>query len=201
MTTKRQKTTAKNNTTENGLFFDIYAKLAYVRKMFKNKLYKKAMVEKDPLDLLMRKASVMSSQSYGPLIEKRLMYDLNLDRVSKSLKRGDAFSKSLDEHLEIKVSLITETNTKINVVQIRMGHDIDSLLLMVADVRVEKVVPEVYYIPHRDLEGLFKMSSAHGIGREVFEKRVSVPMDKNNETYKRLQGYRVKYKDLIKKFS
>lgn len=140
------------------------------------------------------KWALLSSQMYGPKMQKWLTYTLGMEKVKPSERRGDA--RKLYEHFEIKGSLITSINTALNMVQIRPVEDLAGYFGFAVDIRNPRRVVENSYLFHlskyemdKELE-LFNFQHAHGddITNETNinpEYRLSLKIDPNDIHFQR----------------
>lgn len=76
-------------------------------------------------------SSYVIPQKYGPYMEKRVINELGATKIKPALKRGDCVKKGI--YYEIKCSLLSRADSKINMVQIRPWHKFNYLLAVVYD--------------------------------------------------------------------
>jgi hypothetical protein len=81
--------------------------------------------------VFIRKMRVLSAQSWSNRVESWVRQHHNWDKVDASLAAGDAVSEWGNQ--EIKVSMITPTNTSANFVQIRPHHAVAGYQLFVIE--------------------------------------------------------------------
>jgi hypothetical protein len=107
--------------------------------------------------------NLKNPQSYGSLIQNRIIKVMNGDKVKPSLNRGDI--KINNEYFEIKASILTPTNKVMNLVQIRLWQDIAGYCCFAFDVRVKNNFQiHQYYLTHDEMVSEVELlgSSAHG---------------------------------------
>ena len=107
--------------------------------------------------------SLKNPQSYGALIQNRIIKELNGQKVKPSLNRGDIFINN-DYH-EIKASILTPTNNVMNLVQIRLWQEICGYYCFAFDIRTKnKFNIYEYYLSHDQMNNEVDLlgSSAHG---------------------------------------
>ena len=107
--------------------------------------------------------SLLTPQSYGGRIEKKIKEDLGFDKVLAKLNKGDLVYKNV--FFESKVSIINDTNPYLNLVQIRLFHDIDYYLCIAYDIRdLCNFQKYMYLLSHNDMTDQCKKyaSAAHG---------------------------------------
>ena len=107
---------------------------------------------------------LLTPQSYGPRIEKRIIKDLGIG-FRKSKGDGDIEYKN-SKIIEVKSSIIGGTNTKMNVVQIRPFEEIDYYICAAFDVRSYSHLDQhIFLLTKKEMKrecDLIKTSSAHG---------------------------------------
>ncbi|MDM0655417.1 MAG: hypothetical protein E7G47_11135 [Clostridium perfringens] len=88
-----------------------------------------------PLKTFIYAMGLLTPQSYGSRIERYMISKYSFERISSTKGLGD-FRDILCQYYELKVSLITATNTDLNMVQLRPYQKGVGMYLMVAvDVR------------------------------------------------------------------
>lgn len=136
---------------------------------------------------------LLTSQSYGPRIQTRIIKELNWVKIKASKNLGDALAMVDNIHHEIKVSLISSSNDSMNLVQIRLWQNVNYFCFWF-DIRTGKF--SVYLLTHdqmvKEIE-LTKASAAHGTkeANEVnqnVELRLSIKIDEDNEDFKRWES-------------
>lgn len=135
--------------------------------------------------------TLLNPQSYGSRIEKYIQTKLNWGKVKASLNQGDLMSDT-NKKLELKVSILTSNNNNLNLVQIRLFHDVDYYLCMAYDLRnLPEYKRYMFLLTHDEMEfETQNASAAHGtqhsnLLNENIELRMSLPIDDNNEVFKR----------------
>lgn len=88
-----------------------------------------------PLKTFIYAMGLLTPQSYGSRIERYMINKYSFERISSTEGLGD-FKDILCQYYELKISLITSTNTDLNMVQLRPYQSGVGMYLMVAvDVR------------------------------------------------------------------
>jgi hypothetical protein len=108
-------------------------------------------------------ASVLTPQSYGGRIAKRLASELGLSTTDDK-DRGDYASFKKD-YFEVKGSMITSSNGMINLVQIRPWHDVNYIIYCFDIRNINSVSAEFFYLTKSEMENeMIKCgtASAHG---------------------------------------
>jgi len=135
--------------------------------------------------------SLKNPQSYGALIQNRIIKKLNGQKVKPSLNRGDILLNN-DYH-EIKASILTPTNNVMNLVQIRLWQEIKGYLCFAFDIRTKnKFNIFQFYLSHDQMFEEVKMlgSSAHGTKIVTAEnthneKAIRINIDDNDPNFMR----------------
>jgi len=104
--------------------------------------------------------SELSSQMYGPLLEKLVIKELSMERVSSRENRGDC--KEQNRHFEIKTGMVNKN--VITLFQVRLYQDIKSYISVHYDADNDKLI-----ILNIEKEKMGKIcnkinSSSHGSG-------------------------------------
>lgn len=134
---------------------------------------------------------LLNPQSYGSRIEKYIQTKLDWEKINASLNEGDLKSKS-DKNLELKASILTPNNNNLNLVQIRLFHDVDYYLCIAYDLRnLPEYKKYMFLLTHDEMELETKTAcAAHGtkdsnLLNENIELRMSLVCEENNEVFKR----------------
>ena len=135
--------------------------------------------------------SLKNPQSYGSLIQNRIIKELNGQKVKPSLNRGDILLDN-DYH-EIKASILTPTNNVMNLVQIRLWQEINGYYCFAFDIRTKnKFDIFQYYLSHDQMFEEVKLlgSSAHGTKIVTAEnthneKAIRINIDNNDSNFMR----------------
>lgn len=80
--------------------------------------------------------ATLNPQSYGSKFEERFRRKYNLKKVSAKLNSGDLTNNV--SNFEFKVSIMTKTNPVVDIVQIRLDHNINYYIVQVIDARNPK---------------------------------------------------------------
>jgi len=153
-------------------------------------------------DEFLKAMYLLTSQAYGPRIQTRIINELKWVKIKASQNLGDALAMINNTYYEIKVSLISSSNSSMNLVQIRLWQNVNYLCFWF-DIRTSKF--SVYILTHDQMKAeteLMMASAAHGTkeANEVnqnVELRLSIKIDENNENFKRWES---KYKSNILDF-
>jgi hypothetical protein len=141
---------------------------------------------------------LLTPQAYGSRIESRMAEYTNMKKVSSRKSKGDCVTSN-GHYVENKGSIITTTNPFLNLVQIRVFHEIEYYFCQAFDVRDLDNYTSYYFVLTHDemLEECKNAGNAHGtkkVNKENtnVEKRMSILVDKNDATFKRwCDKYRV----------
>lgn len=144
--------------------------------------------------------SFLNPQSYGSRIENRIAKDCDLQKVASSEGCGDFLDKD-GNYWEAKVSLVTQSNPNLNLVQIRPWQNLAGYICVAFDIRdTENFKYYMFKLSHDEMieeMKLCNMVAAHGtkkanLDNSNIEFRGSLPVDENNENFSRwLNKYRV----------
>jgi hypothetical protein len=144
---------------------------------------------------------MLTAQSYGSRIQNRFIKELKLEKIPASANMGDC-KDNFGDFYEVKCSIITVTNTKLNFVQIRPWQKIKGYFGIAIDTRIEPINIEVYRLDKSQMVAecdKMRASSAHGtkeanVKNENKELRFDLSIDPDDEDYKRWQNYKSNYK-------
>ena len=131
----------------------------------------------EDLSFFLKTMKFLTPQSYGSRVQNKLIESLNFTKVDQKLDRGD-YRDQFGDHYEVKISLITETNNALNMVQLRPWQDIKGYICIAIDLR--GIEPEIYTFKldkDQMMNECEKMnaSSAHGTKNAV-EKNENVEL-------------------------
>jgi hypothetical protein len=135
--------------------------------------------------------SELSSQMYGPLLQKLLIDYFETKNVSKSLNKGDCKTNT-EKYYEIKCGLVNLR--KIKLFQVRPYQKIDGYISCHYD--ADKDILVSFLIPHSEMKIICSsiVSSSHGTGEFADkEKQVEIEVDnlqKFNQYIKSLENIR-----------
>jgi len=147
--------------------------------------------------------SLLNPQSYGARIEKRIMTDLGAEKIKASDGEGDI--RLNGKNVEVKISLLTPVNQSLNMVQIRLFHNVDFYLCIGYDIRdITNYEKYVFLLTHDQMEKECERAcAAHGtksvneINKNV-ELRLQVDCVEGNETFERWKDqYRIDLDDMV----
>lgn len=105
----------------------------------------------------------LKPQSYGTRIENYIIKTLGYKKVKSSAVCGDACTKN-NNHVEIKISVLTPTNDSLNLVQIRLFHNIQYYLCVAYDLRdIKNYKKYMFLLTHDEMVQETKnATAAHG---------------------------------------
>lgn len=166
-----------------------------VRRKIKNKKFDKE-CNTYPWSLFIRTMRILTAQSSGARIQNYFIYFYNWEKVKQTLDRGDA--RLGKEYFEIKITLISGSNTGVNFVQIRPHQVIDYYELFVVDGENKISRYKLTKVEMQDELNLIG-ASAHGTKKAVIDNKnkeyaIRFSWSDNNETKKRWDK---KYKDAL----
>ena len=151
----------------------------------------------DPEDFILNCYNGRTPQSYGLVIENRIIQKNSMKKVSKMEQRGDIIEEGV--YKEIKCSI--SDHGYFNVVQIRPRHDIHSYLLFFFEIdENNNVINHFFEIPKDDIIKIPGLTAAHGLNNSnnsMIEYRVSFDKSKEKEgsslgqAWKFIQGYKI----------
>ena len=132
----------------------------------------------------------LTPQSYGSRVESYLKDKMNCVKNSSASNNGDLCVNN--KNIEIKISILTPTNNNLNIVQIRLFHDIDYYLCVAFDMRnIASYRKYVFLLSHEDMEKeTIRASAAHGTksvnkNNQNVELRLGLICDDNDKTFER----------------
>jgi len=145
---------------------------------------------------------MLTSQSYGSRIQNRLIKILGFKGVAANKDTGDCEDTYGDFH-EVKASIVTPTNPRLNFVQIRPWQNIKGYIGVAFDTRVDPMRIEVYTLDKNQMKEeceIMNASSAHGTKKANenntnTELRFDIKIDPEDQNYKRWQKYRSNLSD------
>jgi hypothetical protein len=136
-------------------------------------------------------------QSYGALIEKRIIKNNGFRKLKSELNIGDAEENGLNKEIKISISADDDQPT-FNIVQIRPHADISSYLIWFIEIDKNcMILNHTYEVPKEDMMKIPGIGGAHGtkisnVNQKNVEYRVTVK--KNSVAWKFLQSYLRKLK-------
>ena len=143
----------------------------------------------DPYDFFIKKMMCLTPQSYGARIQNYIAEKFNLQKVIQAKGKGD-WKNSMQQHYEVKVSIITGNNDSLNVVQIRPWQEISGYYLVAIDTRTSPFKSFVFHLSKNEMsiECEKLASSAHGTksansNNENVELRFSVKISETDPTF------------------
>lgn len=156
------------------------------KKIHKDKNWGMNLSEKEFIKGMM----LLTPQSYGSRIETYIRNRLESVKNSATNNNGDICVNN--KNLEVKISILSSTNNSLNMVQIRLFHDIDYYLCVAFDMRnVRSYSKYIFLLSHKDMENETKVASAaHGtktsnlINRNI-ELRLSLLCEDYDDTFRR----------------
>lgn len=155
----------------------------------------KSLIEKEPslLKKCILSKSLLTSQSFGPLLEKELKKTFELsDKLSVTSGDASYINSGVNYKVEIKVSLGSLCN-KFNFVQLRPNHDIDYYLFMTYDHDISELGEmSLFLIPSDKIKDLIIEFPSYAHGTVAKQGIISI----NNENFDSYEyALRPNYKD------
>jgi hypothetical protein len=139
--------------------------------------------------------SILSSQSYGPRLEKYVKEKLLAEKIKASEDLGDF--RVFDKSLECKCSIITPTNNKLNFAQVRLWQPIDFYIGVAYDLRDDGYERIIYLLTHDEMNEQVKKYGgvAHGTKKanknnDNIEMAIRPVISKTNEVFQEWEKYR-----------
>lgn len=146
-------------------------------------------------------ASVLTPQSYGGRIAKRLANELGLLSTDDK-DRGDYVSLKKD-YFEVKGSMITSSNGLINLVQIRPWQDVNYIVYCFDIRNINNVSTEFFYLNKNEMKSeMLKCgtASAHGTANansNNTNRELALRLDIESSHYTRwMTNYSISLQDL-----
>lgn len=153
--------------------------------------------------LFMKKMRLLNSQSSGAKYQNRIFESLGWEVVSQKLGKGDV-KNSLNQHFEVKASVITTSNPLVNMVQIRPWQDIAGHYIFVID-SFNNYHVTTFYLSKAEMKEEIKLCGqySHGTtqineGNQHREYSIRFNWVKKDEIYKRWQKYKQTDVDIAK---
>jgi hypothetical protein len=156
------------------------------KKIHKDKNWGMNLSEKE----FIKGMTILTPQSYGSRIETYIRNRLESMKNSATNNNGDICVNN--KNLEVKISILSSTNNSLNMVQIRLFHDIDYYLCVAFDMRnVRSYSKYIFLLSHKDMENETRVASAaHGtktsnlVNRNI-ELRLSLLCEDYDDTFRR----------------
>jgi len=150
--------------------------------------------------------SLINPQAYGTRIENFIRQKLGYTKISAKNERGDICSAIDYNDIEVKISLITVVNSTLNMVQIRLFHNVDYYLCIAYDCRdMSNFKKYIFILTHDQMKEECKnANAAHGTVsinqlNENVELRKSIECVRGNSDFERwCKLYRVDSYDEVK---
>jgi hypothetical protein len=136
--------------------------------------------------------SLLTPQAYGVRIQNRFIEDFGLNYISIKNDAGDARDR-LSGNCEVKSSILNESNQLLNIVQIRLFHDVQYYVVMAFDLRDNQYTPYLFVLTKQDMINecaVLGAGSAHGTVTANahnlnVERRVSLVVDRHDVHFSR----------------
>lgn len=129
--------------------------------------------------------AMINPQSYGARVEKRIQEELGYSKIKSKDACGDILSPC-GSKVEVKISLLTSTNSGLNLVQLRLFQDVDYYLCVAYDCRdISKFNKYVFLLTHDEMvEETLNATAAHGTsGVNELNKNVELRMTVECDDY------------------
>jgi len=139
-------------------------------------------------DLFIEEILFCSSQMYGPLIQDKINYELRFSRPNDK-DSGDSKTKK-NQHIEIKSSILTNTNENINIRQIRPWQDVDYIICCI-DNRNSNAITNFWYLTKENMQYEIekcKAVASHGTEKSLENNKTiekSITLKKGDKNYNR----------------
>lgn len=132
----------------------------------------------------------LNPQSYGARIETYIKERLGFTKVKAKDNRGDIMNSVANLFYEVKISLLTLSNSALNLVQIRLWQENDYYLCVAYDLRdISNYRKYIFLLTHDEMEKeCERANAAHGTSvsnnnNKNVELRLSINCDENNDTF------------------
>jgi hypothetical protein len=148
---------------------------------------------------------LLNPQSYGFRLQNYIQKTLGFAKIPSKDGCGDIRPRKLykeSKNFEVKVSLLTRTNETLNIVQIRLFHNVQYYLCVAYDMRdISNFKKYIFLLTHKEMDKeceKMNASGAHGtktlnIENKHIELRLSLKCLPNNIHFKRwLEKYSIK---------
>jgi hypothetical protein len=115
-------------------------------------------------DNFIKTMSLLTPQAYGTRLESYIIEKFGLKRISSTKGLGD-FEDTFCNKYELKISLLTETNENLNLVQIRTWQDVQGYLCIAIDTRETPIKLYAFQLTKQqmiDELSIMNATSAHG---------------------------------------
>lgn len=142
------------------------------------------------------KASVYftSAQSYGTTIESLYLKKTGLEKVKASEERGDGYDRTRGVNIEVKFTVISYPDNRMNLVQIRPHHNIQEYHVLTYD--KEKEVTELYILTKEEMAEELLLTGeglAHGTAKNkqaYSHPEYAIRFQVGSTTHNRWQKYK-----------
>ncbi len=167
MSTKKNKDSFKYSEAEIDQALQV---MKYIKEKSKNN---PEFVFDKELSFFLKVMKFLTPQSYGSRVQNKLIESLNFTKVEAKLDKGD-YKDGFGQHYEVKISLITETNEALNMVQIRPWQKIYGYICIAIDLR--DIDPKIYTfkLTKKEMEKeciAMNASSAHGTKKAIEDNK------------------------------
>ena len=144
----------------------------------------------DPEDFILNCYLNRTPQSYGALIEKRIIKKNNLKKLKAKYNIGDAEENKKNKEIKVSIS----DNDIFNIVQIRPHADIFSYIIWFFEItNIGEVQFYCFEIPKKDIMTIDGLGGAHGTKESNKEQKnieYRVSIKKNSNAWFKLQSYK-----------
>lgn len=151
----------------------------------------------------------ISAQQYGLKYENFVLEKFKAEKVKQTDGKGDI--KFNNKYIEIKASILNDSNNGLNLVQLRLYQEIDFYLFIACDYRKTEPIIHYFFLTKEELTNELKeckATNAHGtkkanelnINKEL---RMTLKIDNKNEHFNR---WKLKYnynslEDILKRLN
>ena len=143
----------------------------------------------------MKKMRLLTPQSSGARFQNRIFESLGWEPVDQKLGKGDV-KNSMNQHFEVKATVITTSNSSANIVQIRPWQEISGHYIFVIDSFNDYKV-DTFFLSKSDMNKEVELCANHSHGTKIINKEnnhiewsIRIPWNKEDKVYKRWQKYK-----------
>jgi hypothetical protein len=135
--------------------------------------------------------SLKTPQSYGSLIQNRIIKQLKGEKVKASLNKGDILINK--NYCEIKSSILTHSNNVLNLVQIRPWQELSGYFCFAFDIRYTRIFNiHQYFLTHGQMMQELSILGQSAHGTKVVtaknthnEKAIRINVSNDDSNFKR----------------
>lgn len=145
-----------------------------------------------PFEQWCRYAACLSAQAYGPRLETVVRKATGLERLHTSEECGDGRATGeVTGGVEIKCSLVTDSNPRLNMVQIRTWQGMDKFAAVAIDVRNDDdIFIHAYSLTREEMKREEKKAWQRGARNTKGEQKQQENRDAHRAEYPKTRGAR-----------